>query len=476
MLSPCCGGEQALAPRPSAEVFIIPLVPGRFVVYAPLRRAAFIGNARMVNLLSDIREGRYQCQEADLDSLEFLRQLGLIDGDEEQKPITTFSGQPKPTNLTLFMTTGCNLRCSYCYASAGDKPSRAMTLEVAKRGIDYVSGNSAATESRKFSMVYHGGGEPTLNWSVLTDSFDYASQKSKELNLNFTAASATNGVLRDEQIDWMIDHLRGGASLSFDGLPELHDKHRLTVAGQGSSDRVLHTLERFEAAGFPYGIRVTVTHDNIARLPEAMEFTCSRFHPVRIQVEPAYQMGRWENAPTSETEAFIASFREARAIAQHYGQNLTYSAARLDVLTNHFCGVTQDTFGLSPDGNVSACYEVFGEDNRFADLFFYGKKVDGPEQYEFNLPVINNLREQTVENRKFCDGCFAKWHCAGDCLHKSLNVNGRVPFAGSQRCHVTRELTKDLILERIVESGGVVWHDPQWTSAEGAAQGKELLA
>jgi uncharacterized protein len=146
------------------------------------------------------------------------------------------------------------------------------------------------------------------------------------------------------------------------------------------------------------------------------------------------------------------------------------------VLTNHFCGVTQDTFALSPGGNVSACYEIFSEDDRFADLFFYGRSAAEPGKYEFDLPVLNTLREQTAENRAFCNGCFARWHCAGDCLHKSLNVNGRVPFAGSQRCHITRELTKDLILERIVAAGGVVWHGPDEETAAGMSQGKELLA
>src|SRR5215831_21368360 len=36
----------------SAEIFIIPLEADRYLIYAPLRRAAFIGNARVVNFLA----------------------------------------------------------------------------------------------------------------------------------------------------------------------------------------------------------------------------------------------------------------------------------------------------------------------------------------------------------------------------------------------------------------------------------------
>ena len=145
-------------------------------------------------------------------------------------------------------------------------------------------------------------------------------------------------------------------------------------------------------------------------------------------------------------------------VAKEYGRSLFYSAARVGALTNHFCGVTQDSFALSPDEGVSACYEVFSADNPLSASFFYGRPA-GFAGYEFNLPVLNNLRRQAVQHRAFCSGCFAKWSCAGDCFHKSLTVNGPGEFAGSDRCHITRELTKDQILAKIAGSGGLFWHE-----------------
>jgi hypothetical protein len=41
----------------SAEVFIIPAEAGQYIVYAPLRRAAFVANAKMVNFLADLQAG-----------------------------------------------------------------------------------------------------------------------------------------------------------------------------------------------------------------------------------------------------------------------------------------------------------------------------------------------------------------------------------------------------------------------------------
>ncbi len=284
------------------------------------------------------------------------------------------------------------------------------------------------------------------------------SLKAAEFGLDVYAGAATNGVLNDRKIDWMVANLNG-ASVSFDGLPGVHDRHRVLSNGGGSSDRVMNTLRRFGEARFDYAVRMTVTREQINVLPDSVEFICRHFQPARIQVEPSYQLGRWADAPSSETTEFIEAFREAQTRAGSFDREITYSAARLNTLTNHFCGATQDSFCLSPDGNVSACYEAFSEDEQWAEVFFYGKPESSGEGYEWDGEVLQNLRNQAVQHRSYCQGCLAKWHCAGDCYHKALTVNREAAFAGSDRCHITGELTKDQILARIAAAGGLFWHE-----------------
>lgn len=165
-------------------MFIIPLEPGRYIVYAPLRRAAFVANSRAVNFLADLQAGIFD-ESADPDGslVEFLRRLEILDAGPETLPITIFAGDPEPTAVTLFLTTACNLRCTYCYASAGDTPTKFMSLEVAKRGIDFVAGNAQKKNLPFFEIAYHGGGEPTVNWRVMTGSLDYARQLAADKGL-----------------------------------------------------------------------------------------------------------------------------------------------------------------------------------------------------------------------------------------------------------------------------------------------------
>jgi uncharacterized protein len=431
------------------DIYAIPLQDEAYLVYAPLHGVAFAATTGLVTELSRVLAGT----SGDESVLALAHETGLT--RPPHIPVTRQSGDPSPTEVTLFLTTACNLRCTYCYASAGDSPATYMTMDVAKQGIDFVIDNALRIGAPFAGVNFHGGGEPSVHWNLMTEAVAYARQRAGDLEI--VAASAGNGVFTDAQIDWMIANLNGGMSLSFDGLPEAHDKHRLTVRGTGSSRQVMHTMRRFTDAEYPYGVRMTVTADQIPLLPDSVEFVLSNFTPTRLQVEPAYQLGRHAGKPDAETEEFIAAYRAAQERAARYGHEIYYSAARVGTLTNHFCGVTQDNFCLTPAGSVSACYEAFDEDNKFADVFMYG--TSSKDGFSFDMDAIDRLRGLGVENRSFCDGCFAKWNCAGDCYHKSLDANGRGEFAGSQRCHITRELVKDQLLARVAESGGLLWRD-----------------
>jgi len=134
---------------------------------------------------------------------------------------------------------------------------------------------------------------------------------------------------------------------------------------------------------------------------------------------------------------------------------------------NHFCSVSKDNFCLSADGNVTACFEAFGEDNPCAGAFFYGRPAADGMGYVFDQAVLDHLRAQAVENREYCRGCFAKWSCGGDCYYKWMVATGGGEFNGTSRCHVIRELTKDQILEKIAASGGLFWHEPSTCPACG---------
>lgn len=80
--------------RIQTDMFIIPLLD-RFLVYAPLRRTAFIANATAVNLLARLRQApTVATNEEETSFLHFCRQIHLTGKDGDTPP-----GDPQGAGL-----------------------------------------------------------------------------------------------------------------------------------------------------------------------------------------------------------------------------------------------------------------------------------------------------------------------------------------------------------------------------------------
>jgi uncharacterized protein len=439
------------------ELFVIPLLD-RYLVYAPLRQLAFIVSAEAVNLLCRLQRGETAAGNGEEQSfLRFCDKIGLMN-KEGDLPVGDFeSPEFRPYEVTLFLTNKCNLRCVYCYASAGEQPVAMMDIKTAQRGIDYVCRNALESGKPGFSVGYHGGGEPTTHWDVLTGSLDYARRLSKENGLELDAAMASNGCFTPEQRLWIINNL-SGVNLSVDGLPLVQDRQRPAAFGGPSSEAVMQTIREFDSADFHYGLRLTVTSESVEYLPASVEYLMGHSRPKHIQLEPMYVLGRGRgNGLAVDPHAFIDAYRLAKKIAAQGNADLFYSAARVELLTSRFCLSCGEGFSLTPQGLVSACYEAPDAGFEFAGRFIFGRYEESSESYIFDQEKLASLRNHTVENIPWCRDCFCKWHCAGDCHYKSLHSMTDGHFTGDTRCEITRALTLDQILENIRQSGGTVW-------------------
>ena len=97
---------------------------------------------------------------------------------EMKANITEYS----PQQIFIYPTLKCNLNCIYCYNdSMPEKPS--LSLEEAKKGIDFVFGKIKEAGKKTARVVLLGGGEPTLNWPVFKGSVEYAKDLAKKMGL-----------------------------------------------------------------------------------------------------------------------------------------------------------------------------------------------------------------------------------------------------------------------------------------------------
>jgi len=198
-----------------------------------------------------------------------------------------------PTSAVLFTTFNCHLRCIYCYSEAGDRRIKAnMDWEIAKSAIDLIIGNTVQQKQEECSIEFHGGGEPTWNWSVFKSSVDYFQTCANRNGLISKVSLVTNGMLSEKQIEWIIGRNIKTIQISLDGPEEIQNVQRPTIGGGKSFSVVFRTIKSFLARGTEIMLHSVVTKDSVDRIPEIVQFFGYNFPHLMVQIEPACPCGR----------------------------------------------------------------------------------------------------------------------------------------------------------------------------------------
>ena len=429
-----------------ANVFCIPH-EGRHIIYLPLRGIIMLGNAKLVNLLYQARLG----DEA------AMRELGadeafVLELFESGKQLRSLAGPKKipafaPTSVSLFLTSNCTLRCRYCYAEGG-KSTAQMPWDMISGVLDEVLENVLSAKLSHMTVHFHGGGDVSAAWLLFVRAREYLGEITEPRGIAIRTSVGTNGMLNREQQKWVIRNIEN-ATISIDGPPDIQDFQRPRPDGGPSFPMVSDTIRAFDEAGYPYGIRSTVTAESVFHLDEIVSYFCKHFGTRRIKVEPMYPRGRGVDSQVRPPDAvaFVENFRKARAIARDAGRDLEYSGVRLGTLTNVFCQAAGESCGVTPDGWITGCYEVLNPTDPLAGRFFYGHYDRRLKRLVVDDEKRKRLFDLSVENKPFCAKCFCKWHCAGDCPAKSSQSGEMFSSDAPDRCYINRELTKDRLVE-----------------------------
>ena len=434
------------------HTYVIPY-QGKYIVYQPLKRLAFLANSALVNLIvahqnDPASSGQLRQQEA----FRFLDEIGVFEPDPPFTPPASRENKAfKPTVAVCLMTTQCNFRCIYCYASGGEGVTKELPFELGQRAIDTVFRNAQDLGQDSFAVSFHGGGEPTLAQRNFRKLVLYA--KSKEIPCETSVAS--NGYWGRQQREWILENL-DQVSLSFDGLQVLQDRQRPLTSGKGSFKVVMETIQAMDQRAFPYGIRLTVTDEGIEHLAQSIEFLCRETDCRTFQVEPAFNHGRAtrNDLALNDNRRFASAFMEAHHLAVAQGRHLYYSGARPWVVTDRFCQAVDNALIVSADGGLTSCYEVFGPEHPLASEFFFGSLgLDG--QLTETPNARQSLQEKIAERKALCEGCFCYWHCAGDCPPKTLSPDGDGHRQFGARCDLNRLITQELLLGYMADGNGL---------------------
>ncbi len=210
--------------------------------------------------------------------------LGKNAAGRGDNPIETLS-----TCLALIeIVNSCNLACPTCYADSpvgiGPKVD-AVPLDEIKARVQGVIDRKGGIEILQLS-----GGEPTMHPQL----FELCAWLKQHPKIDFVLLN-TNGVLlaKDPQFARQIMDAFAGDGiqlyLQFDGTQSAGQKE---LRGADLREMKLRAIENCAAAKLPITLAMTVTHDNIASLGDAVRFGLGHEIIQGITLQPVFGSGR----------------------------------------------------------------------------------------------------------------------------------------------------------------------------------------
>lgn len=415
----------------SKDVFIRKRGDGKYVVFSPLNRSVSLVNKA---LLLEYKKWLGSDDVPD-DKLKLFKDAGLVVDFVPKLVFEEFN----PTYVTIFPTSDCNLRCVYCYASAGIE-KKTVDLRTALAGVDLVVENALKLNAKKIGVSFHGGGEPAFAWDTVAEIVGYSKSEAAKHNLEVRLSTVTNGVLTDEQISWMIGNF-DRIQVSMDGPEDIQNAQRplykpLYPNLSGSYEGVMATFARLNEVNYPYNVRTTITALGVNRLDELLDFFMNKVKTRRVHFEPLYECGRCATTKWREPDhdVYCENYLRVMETAEQAGFDLTTSLGNLSKVSRFYCGGAGTNFCVTPEGFVSSCYEITLKSDPRSEFFFFGKFNPDYGKFEIDEDKRGLLLSRHNENMDHCSRCFLKWTCSGDCLARFAHEGDMFDTSKHSRC------------------------------------------
>lgn len=271
-------------------------------------------------------------------------------------------------------SSGCNLRCTYCFyadeASIRTVPNYGlMPREVGHALIEKAAG--AAEGSITFLFQ---GGEPTLAGLDFYRDFVSHVKETAPGGLAVQYAIQTNGMLLDG--DWcrFFQENRFLVGLSLDGNRACHDRFRRDGTGKGTYDRVIKAARLLEETGVEYNVLTVVTGHLAKHIQSVFSTLCKggfRFQQYIPCLDPLEETrgGQGYSLSPEQYESFLKTLFDLwyRELKQGRYWSIRYFDNLVWMLDGHapeqcsmrgYCGLQ---YLVEADGSVYPC-DFYGLD------------------------------------------------------------------------------------------------------------------
>lgn len=333
-------------------------------------------------------------------------------------------------HITLHLTTGCNMKCDYCYAPPDNRID--MTESIVQRSIEY--GSSLCPEN---TGIIFFGGEPLLRKDLIYSAISFCNELKKKDNYRFHYKVTTNGLLLDEAFLEYCNSVNLLIALSIDGIKEAHDIHRKTPNGLPTFDYIepkIDLLLKYQ----PYAsFFLTVTPGNVRHYSESFDYLIGK--GVKYIIASLNYAGNWTDDTIFELK------QQYKLISKQYEklileQRKFYFSPFETKFSSHIkndnvicekCHLGIRQVSIATDGNIYPCVQFVKRTQ-----FCIGNIWDG-----INNDKKMKLYNLSLQKKTICNECAIESRCNNSCSCLNIQTTGNINEISPVLCETEKILT-----------------------------------
>ena len=318
--------------------------------------------------------------------------------------------------VTLKLTNGCNLKCSYCNVDADVPSTPRMEMDRYKRIARLLIENSTAPE---VVLEFHGGEPLILPDEWFEEAVTFAAELGKKHGKKVEHPMQTNGTRLDEKRLAFLRKLGIMIGFSFDGTPEINDKHRM--AGKRVEKTIKMMVEKEES----FGLILVLSHSNKDHMYEIMEyFRGIGIRDYRVNFMQPQGLGLDHDLLTGEE-----MFRGMKGIFDHMADtDCSVMEGDMQMVVNRFISGRDKHAGLSCWEHQCQAGRIYVAINYMGDVHACGTDMFhhrlGHIDEDFDREVVGKTLCQLHKKDEWylrCFNCEAKRICNLSCPTSDYN-------------------------------------------------------
>lgn len=448
--------------RHGTDYYVVDVDDDSGVVLLTGNHRVFRVNRELAGRLRAGLDGLGPAEQAEWDR---LAALGMRGDDNGRTLATSDVTDGADLAINVNLTNICNLSCTYCFADGGDygRITNAMGPESVDWIFDFIGQHVTRSKRVRFEMF---GGEPLANFATMREICERSERFAAEHGVEFVYRVSTNLTLLPAGALELFARYRFIVSVSLDGGRTVQDANRPSKNGRGSFDRIIGNCRQVREASEDITLvaRMTVAQREpslLANMRELYDLNLFDYFQIYPGVFPAEEdtavpvtltMGNRDLVPTNKQKVvnfflqdgmveqfrdFLAAYPTLFSPENRFQGVLEYERTVQMVMEGltalAFCSGGRVYYTHSPDGSISPCHRLVGDESFDVGTGQEGITRDHPEW------------RATVDDHPVCGQCWARYLCGGGCRQENFIATEDVNRLNTESCRYQLLLAEEVL-------------------------------